>query len=577
MQLYRNIRTFSLLFLVLQACWIHPANSQNAFDSLSVIVDQNFFSFATKSRQAIDQMYEIANTHPDSLSMFTRCLYAEALVQYGQGATDSTLIHRITLHLDGLNNDSNSYEYGLLSLSLGLCLDAEGSYSEAFKHALEAEKLFTTLNKGKVLAKTKNLLGNICSHIRLYSMSEKYYTDALLIENSGGEHSRIKMNLFRLLHSEGNINEAIDSLKTLIPEVISTNDLGLLAAVYLNLGVFYFSNRDYENMHLYSKTGETIISNIDNLRLESNLNHNLGLYHFFKKRNYLKALEYFNLVKQSAIYLQNYEQLSSIYYIISYTYASLNRYDSAFFYTQKFQELNSKLVNNPKTIEAYQAYISTLLEVSENKLVIAEQQVEIKRRQFLFAIFLSGSIFLLSIFLLEIVQQKKSIQEGKNKELARQLEHEKRIQQLQKEKQNEVIESNMREITSYSMQLFNKNNVLLEIQEVANKIQHTPKKTQEQILNIINANIQGDDDWQDIKSRFNQVHPDFFEKLKSISPNLTEVNLRMCAYFKMGISNKQIAQILNVSPNSIIVHRYRLKRSLNLQKEDNLDDFIRSL
>jgi DNA-binding HTH domain-containing proteins len=76
---------------------------------------------------------------------------------------------------------------------------------------------------------------------------------------------------------------------------------------------------------------------------------------------------------------------------------------------------------------------------------------------------------------------------------------------------------------------------------------------------------------------FNKVHPSFFDKLKEMCNNLTENNLRMCAYFRIGMSAKQVAQILNVSTETIKNGRYRLKRKLGLEEEQDLDDFIRNI
>lgn len=76
---------------------------------------------------------------------------------------------------------------------------------------------------------------------------------------------------------------------------------------------------------------------------------------------------------------------------------------------------------------------------------------------------------------------------------------------------------------------------------------------------------------------FNEVHPEFFSRLKSLCNELTENNLGMCAYFKMGMSIKQVASILNVSTETVKNARYRLKKKLNLNEEINLDDFIRDI
>jgi DNA-binding CsgD family transcriptional regulator len=59
--------------------------------------------------------------------------------------------------------------------------------------------------------------------------------------------------------------------------------------------------------------------------------------------------------------------------------------------------------------------------------------------------------------------------------------------------------------------------------------------------------------------------------------DLTEENLRMCAYFKIGMTTKQLAQLLHIIPRSVIINRYRLKKKLQLSDSENLDDFIRNL
>jgi DNA-binding NarL/FixJ family response regulator len=51
----------------------------------------------------------------------------------------------------------------------------------------------------------------------------------------------------------------------------------------------------------------------------------------------------------------------------------------------------------------------------------------------------------------------------------------------------------------------------------------------------------------------------------------------MCAYIKIGMTNKQIAQLLQVVPTSIITNRYRLKKKLQLSDEEDLENFIRNL
>lgn len=158
------------------------------------------------------------------------------------------------------------------------------------------------------------------------------------------------------------------------------------------------------------------------------------------------------------------------------------------------------------------------------------------------------------------------------------LENEKHLQQLQARQHQEILEAKAREIASYSLLVSNKNQILQQIADIAKRIPGSLPEASE-IQNIVKSNINTDKDWEDFMLHFKKIHPCFFQRLKEFpcSNELTENELRLCAYFRIGMSNKQIAQILNVSPESVRMHRYRLKKKFALKEESNLDDFIRNL
>ena len=67
------------------------------------------------------------------------------------------------------------------------------------------------------------------------------------------------------------------------------------------------------------------------------------------------------------------------------------------------------------------------------------------------------------------------------------------------------------------------------------------------------------------------------ERLPPMCNDLTEENLRMSAYIKMGMTTKQIAQLLNIADNSVFISRHRIKKKLKLSEKESLSRFIRSL
>ena len=136
------------------------------------------------------------------------------------------------------------------------------------------------------------------------------------------------------------------------------------------------------------------------------------------------------------------------------------------------------------------------------------------------------------------------------------------------------------EISSSVLLLSNKNDVLQQIGELTRQYsddRRIPDEYVRQVNSMISDSLRGDDEWSRFKVHFDSVHPNFFTKLKAASEELTENDLRLCAYLRIGMRAKDIASMLSVSPASVNTNRYRIRKKLGLTKEDSLDDYIRSI
>ncbi len=83
--------------------------------------------------------------------------------------------------------------------------------------------------------------------------------------------------------------------------------------------------------------------------------------------------------------------------------------------------------------------------------------------------------------------------------------------------------------------------------------------------------------WDSFKMHFEQVHPDFFDKLLLSEDSLTQNDLRICAYIKLNLSTKDIANILNISNRAIQTSRYRIKKKLNLNPETDFVKYVQGV
>lgn len=73
------------------------------------------------------------------------------------------------------------------------------------------------------------------------------------------------------------------------------------------------------------------------------------------------------------------------------------------------------------------------------------------------------------------------------------------------------------------------------------------------------------------------LHEDFNAKLSENFPDLTQQERRLSTLLRLGFSSKYIATLMNITPKSVEISRYRLRQKLGLSKGDNLVNFIKSI
>ena len=148
--------------------------------------------------------------------------------------------------------------------------------------------------------------------------------------------------------------------------------------------------------------------------------------------------------------------------------------------------------------------------------------------------------------------------------------------QREKQLMQTIIEHKNRELSAFAIQVVQKTQVLGDIaQELEDDSLN--KKASKAIKRIIRENRQLDNSWEKFKMHFEEVHPDFFTSLSQRFASLSQNEQKLCAYTKMKLSIKEIAQLLSISAKSVEMARYRIKKKLNLVAEENLSNFIQRL
>ena len=146
-----------------------------------------------------------------------------------------------------------------------------------------------------------------------------------------------------------------------------------------------------------------------------------------------------------------------------------------------------------------------------------------------------------------------------------------------------------KEITSKSQQLSNiainvvrKNEILEEIRDELQQVkavmgQQLPTLHYNKLLHSIERNVSGKEDWKLFEDNFNEVHNEFFKRLKENNPSITPSELRLAACLRMNLATKEMAPALGISVRGVEIKRYRLRKKLGLDNDANLSEYMMSI
>jgi hypothetical protein len=180
-----------------------------------------------------------------------------------------------------------------------------------------------------------------------------------------------------------------------------------------------------------------------------------------------------------------------------------------------------------------------------------------------------------------VEQQRKHEEEQKRQQYLLLLEldkSEKEIVKLKNEKLEVEIEHKNTQLASTAMHLLQKAELLGKIREEFVRIKNGTKNSSEEelkkIMRILGRENQMDKEWEQFALYFDNVHSDFLQNIKIIYPALSAHELKLCAYLRMNLTSKEIAQLESISVRGVELSRYRLRKKLKIPTEISLFDFL---
>ena len=395
---------------------------------------------------------------------------------------------------------------------LFLRIDQHENALESQKRALE---LCSLAGDSLCVGESLEQIGALNSVLGNHEEAEKYFNKATpIIEKFGS-----KKNIGTLLNNFGNFfllkgehSKAIPILQKGIDLNLEIENFKSAAKSMNNLAVSYRRLGQYDKA--IDNYKQALKINKEHGFLQNMIRNYLGLHIVYEdKKDFEKSMNF--LIKRNQLKDSLIGQETQL----------------------KIAELEAKYNNINKEYE---------LERTKSKLLSARQNLERMITIFLFTLLIIG--FLLWYF---------------------------RAKSLSIKTKKDSAEKEVKNITKI---LIEKNALILtlkqELSTVSKEINDHEKV--DDLQNIIQATILTNEEWDSYKMNFEKAYPGFLYKLRNSFEALTDAEERLFVLIKLQLKTREIAAVLGISSDSVKKTRQRLRKRIQLEKDDSLEEFIKN-
>lgn len=285
-----------------------------------------------------------------------------------------------------------------------------------------------------------------------------------------------------------------------------------------------------------------------------------GLYpeaiRLFKKSN-----SYLNESDDAHYLLTNYSNLSDIY-------KELSDYKNALYFQDKYLEIKDKIANEDILTRISEVEKKHELRKKDTEYKLIEKEVELKSKTLWFTV--SAAVLLVMVILLIYRNARISLQKTRLKEA---------LLEVEKKKLSDELQYKNKELEQFALTIIEKNEFLDRIKTDVKEIMKNPQdETKIKAFSIqLNQNVQLERDRQKFELQLDENLKSFFHKLESHFPNLTKSEKKLASLLVLDLSTKDIASIFNISFDGVKKSRYRRRKKLNLETDEDLPQFLKNL
>ncbi|MCD4791327.1 MAG: tetratricopeptide repeat protein [Bacteroidales bacterium] len=545
-----NIKTLLAFFLINTT--IFSAGSQNVIDSLQSIVNN----------ASIDLLYpdnkDLLKSYDSIIRFYRKTENYDSLIVYENKVAQLYL------------RQNNLKKYVKKTNEVGYYYTLKGEHDESVKILLDNLRFAKENNLNNELAETYMYLGfgyrnfNKEKALDYFTLCLENETDTLSVYYSSSLNEIA--NIYNL---SGKYEEALvfyfRSLKIKEEAAQDSYSQGI-AFSYNDISTVYQSMHNYDKAIFYMKKC---------IEVRENLNENLpskyylcifysniaNLYTITKQ--YKKAEDYLQKSLILAKDLNNHYLFEVVYYGYYIYYKATNNPLKAlenFEITVLYKDsLNNKEV--AKTIADLDKKYQT--EKKEAEIIILKKENYIRGLSFVFILVLL--IVMVTAAILIIRKQIKI----------------RRTEKILSEKLKKELEYKKKEVLNFSTYVQQRIAFTTDIITNLKKIKSNTKEVEDEInkvISFISLNYQNEQKMiNEVYSQIEDINKVFSYRIKKKHNNLTNEDIRLSSLLILNLTSKEIAEILFISPKSVEMKRYRLRKKLKLEKDYSLIDYLTNI
>jgi tetratricopeptide (TPR) repeat protein len=447
---------------------------------------------------------------------------------------------------------------------LGVVYKRKGDYPLALNHYLKSETLFHQLQDSSNIA-------NICHNIAMLHRDQRNYPKAIAlfkktiqikeaIKDEVG--TGIAYNMMGVIYRKTKrLDSALICYQKAKNIFIQKNSESNIYRTNSNLAALYHYQKKYNasiDLHLDNLVYYTKINRRSSL---FSTNHNMAKT-YLMLRDYDGALKHTNLALKIAMEDGLKDKVSRAYLRRSYINGEAKKYKQAYEDYKLYKRYSDSIYNkeNVKKIQALelnykfnQEKLTDSLEFAREKReldIIAQSETSKKQLYLiLFLITLIGGVIITYL-----------------------------IRRLYKNREQialKELEENKKELNTFTKRLLEKRKeheiLSIELKQLKTEV---GEQSIDKLQDLIASKILTKQDWLDFKQKFNAVHPTFFLDISKDDYKFTTSEERLIALEKLGLKSNEIANMLGISFDSVVMNRYRLRKKLNAPKDISILEFL---